>query len=68
MTPASLHLAVKICSKLASIPCLVPRTAFSLTTDGHKPYLEGNRGSAFGGEIDYAMLIKLYGKAPGNDA
>jgi hypothetical protein len=30
-----------------------------LTTDGHKPYLEAVE-AAFGGEIDYAMLIKLY--------
>src|SRR5437764_7932417 len=29
-----------------------------LTTDGHKPYLEAVEG-AFGGAIDYAMLIKL---------
>ncbi|MDB5349328.1 MAG: uncharacterized protein JWN86_575 [Planctomycetota bacterium] len=34
-----------------------------LTTDGHKPYLEAVEG-AFGGEIDYAMLIKLYGGSP----
>ncbi len=31
-----------------------------LTTDGHKAYLEAVEG-AFGGEIDYAMLIKIYG-------
>jgi IS1 family transposase len=31
-----------------------------LTTDGHKPYLAAVRG-AFKGEIDYAMLVKLYG-------
>jgi IS1 family transposase len=36
-----------------------------LTTDGHKPYLEAVEG-AFGGDIDYAMLIKLYGNVPGN--
>jgi IS1 family transposase len=33
-----------------------------LTTDGHKPYLMAVDG-AFGGEIDYAMLIKEYGMA-----
>jgi IS1 family transposase len=38
-----------------------------LTTDGHKPYLEAVE-EAFGGEIDYAMLIKLYGPVPGNTA
>ncbi len=31
-----------------------------LTTDGHKPYLNAVE-SAFGMDIDYAMLIKLYG-------
>lgn len=34
-----------------------------LTSDGHKAYLEAVEG-AFGGDIDYAMLIKLYGAAP----
>ena len=34
-----------------------------LTSDGHKPYLEAVEG-AFGGDIDYAMLIKIYGAAP----
>ena len=32
-----------------------------LTTDGHRPYLEAVE-SAFGTEIDYAMLVKIYGK------
>ena len=31
-----------------------------LTSDGHKAYLEAVEG-AFGADIDYAMLIKLYG-------
>jgi hypothetical protein len=31
-----------------------------LTTDGHKAYLEAIEG-AFGAEVDYAMLVKLYG-------
>jgi len=31
-----------------------------LTTDGHKAYLEAVEG-AFGGDIDYAMLVKIYG-------
>lgn len=33
-----------------------------LTSDGHKAYLEAVEG-AFGGDIDYAQLIKLYGTA-----
>ncbi len=34
-----------------------------LTTDGHKAYLEAIE-DAFGGDIDYAQLVKLYGAAP----
>jgi IS1 family transposase len=31
-----------------------------LTTDGHRPYLAAV-DDAFGGDIDYAMLVKIYG-------
>jgi IS1 family transposase len=34
-----------------------------LTTDGHKAYLQAVEG-AFGADIDYAMLVKIYGAAP----
>jgi IS1 family transposase len=34
-----------------------------LTTDGHKVYLQAVE-NAFGSEVDYAMLIKIYGKQP----
>jgi len=34
-----------------------------LTTDGHKAYLQAVE-DAFGGEIDYAMLEKVYGASP----
>jgi IS1 family transposase len=34
-----------------------------LTSDGHRAYLEAVEG-AFGGDIDYAMLVKLYGESP----
>jgi IS1 family transposase len=33
-----------------------------LTTDGHKAYLQAVE-DAFGGDVDYAMLVKLYGEA-----
>lgn len=33
-----------------------------LTTDGHSAYLSAVE-SAFGSEIDYAMLVKIYGNA-----
>jgi hypothetical protein len=33
-----------------------------LTSDGHKAYLEAIEG-AFGADIDYAMLVKIYGAA-----
>jgi len=39
-------------------------TRVQLTTDAHKAYLDAIEG-AFGGEIDYAKLVKLYGDAPG---
>ncbi len=44
---------------------LRPRLAnrVQLTSDGHKAYLEAVEG-AFGGDVDYAMLVKLYGDAP----
>lgn len=32
-----------------------------ITTDGHRAYLEAIEG-AFGGDVDYAMLVKLYGE------
>lgn len=34
-----------------------------LTTDGHRAYLEAVEG-AFGADVDYAQLVKLYGAAP----
>ena len=34
-----------------------------LTSDGHKAYLEAVE-EAFGDDIDYAMLVKLYGDGP----
>ena len=34
-----------------------------LTSDGHRAYLEAVEG-AFGSDIDYAMLVKLYGESP----
>ncbi len=35
-----------------------------LTSDGHKPYLDAVEG-AFGADVDYAMLIKIYGESVG---
>jgi IS1 family transposase len=34
-----------------------------VTTDGHKAYLYA-MDAAFGGEVDYAQLVKLYGPSP----
>ena len=34
-----------------------------LTTDGHKAYLQAVEG-AFGGDVDYAVLHKVYGASP----
>jgi IS1 family transposase len=43
---------------------VAPRLASRVqsTSDGHKPYLEAIEG-AFGGDIDYAMLVEDYGAA-----
>lgn len=38
-----------------------------LTSDGHRAYLEAVEG-AFGSDVDYAQLLKLYGSAGGKDA
>lgn len=34
-----------------------------MTSDGHKAYLEAVEG-AFGADVDYAQLVKLYGASP----
>lgn len=44
-----------LCARLAN--------RVQLTTDGHKAYLEAVEG-AFGGDVDYAQLVKLYGDDP----
>jgi IS1 family transposase len=38
-----------------------------LTTDGHRPYLTAV-ADAFGTEIDYAQLVKIYGEGPKTEA
>jgi IS1 family transposase len=38
-------------------------TRIQLTSDGHKAYLEAVEG-AFGANVDYAMLNKIYGASP----
>lgn len=55
----SLPYAVKFMSDVASR--LAHRV--QLTTDGHKPYLQAVEG-AFGSEIDYAVLEKIYAATP----
>lgn len=52
---AAYHFIHDLKSRLAS--------RVQLTTDGHKAYLEAVE-DAFGSEVDYAMLQKIYGKAP----
>lgn len=38
-----------------------------LTSDGHRPYLEAVE-AAFGNDIDYAMLVKIYGAERAGEA
>ena len=40
-------------------------TRVQLTTDAHRPYLQAVEG-AFGMDVDYAVLQKIYGSAPEN--
>jgi IS1 family transposase len=42
-------------------------TRIQLTTDGHRVYAEAVE-NAFGSEIDYAMLVKLYGSSNDGEA
>ena len=37
------------------------------TTDGHKAYLEAV-DAAFAGDVDYAMLVDLYGNAENGES
>lgn len=39
------------------------RGRIQLTSDGHNAYLQAV-GTAFGRDIDYSMLVKIYGQAP----
>ena len=39
-------------------------TRVQITTDGHRAYLDAVEG-AFGCDVDYAQLVKIYGAAPG---
>jgi hypothetical protein len=34
-----------------------------ISTDGHRAYLEAVEG-AFGGDVDYAQIVKMYGPTP----
>jgi len=42
-------------------------TRVQLTSDGHRAYLEAVEG-AFGADVDYAQLVKLYGSEGGKSA
>ncbi len=42
------------------------KTRVQLTTDGHKVYVNAVE-DAFGADVDYAMLTKVYGNAPENE-
>lgn len=42
---------------------LANRVQLTTDGDGHRAYLDAVEG-AFGGDVDYAQLVKLYGKSP----
>lgn len=52
---AAMHVMHDLQSRLA--------TRVQLTTDGHRAYLEAVE-EAFGADVDYAMLVKIYGEPP----
>ena len=55
----------RVCNCLHGRTCASGwRTASNWTTDGHRAYLAAVEG-AFGGDEDYAQLIKLYGEPTG---
>jgi len=56
---AAYHFMHDLASRLAN--------RVQLTTDGHKPYLQAVE-EAFGNEIDYAQLVKIYGEGPKTEA
>jgi IS1 family transposase len=56
---AALHFMHDLAARLAH--------RVQLTTDGHKPYLTAV-ADAFGGDIDYATLTKIYGEGPKTEA
>ena len=47
--------------------CADTKLQVQLTSDGHRAYLDAVEG-AFGGDVDYAMLMKLYGGVQGKDS
>lgn len=55
---AAMHLMHDLRSRLAN--------RVQLTTDGHRAYLEAVE-EAFGADVDYAMLVKIYGEPPKTD-
>jgi IS1 family transposase len=59
--PRSAEVAVEFISDLADRLS----TRVQLTTDGFRAYLDAIDG-AFGCDVDYAQLIKIYGKGTGN--
>lgn len=42
------------------------RNRVQITTDGHRPYIEAVE-AAFGKDVDYAMLMKVYGSDPNEE-
>jgi IS1 family transposase len=56
---AAYHFMHDLASRLAN--------RVQLTTDGHRPYLTAV-ADAFGNEIDYAQLVKIYGEGPKTEA
>ena len=62
----SLAIASRRCFTAFCLRFGVPPNRVQLTSDGHRAYLEAVEG-AFGADIDYAQLVKIYGASPDSD-
>lgn len=55
----AIHFVTDLASRLSN--------RVQLTTDGHRMYLSAVE-EAFGGAVDYAMLVKIYGRPPADES
>jgi IS1 family transposase len=69
LVPHWLHGNRDACDAISFVDSVASRLTnrVQITTDGHKMYLQAME-AGFAGQVDYAMLIKHFGKAPSNQS